>query len=401
MTDSIALIVAAGRGKRMAGHVDDPAKQYMRLGTMTVLAHSIAAFQSHPRITAVRVVIHADDRDLYDKAIFDLVSGEKSLLEPVIGGATRQDSVRLGLESISGSGFGTVLIHDGARPLVDSPPIDRVLDALKTAHGAIPAMAINDSLKQAPNGVITGAHVDREGLYRAQTPQGFAFDKILSAHQTAASVSSTFTDDAGVGAAAGIEVCVVAGTDDNFKITTAEDLARAEHLLAGMRETRHGSGFDVHAFDPDQSGPVRLCGIDVPFDKSLSGHSDADVGLHALTDALLGAIGAEDIGAHFPPSDPRWKDADSSIFLKRASEIVISRGGTIINADITIICEAPKIAPWGAKMSEKVAEIIGIPPERISIKATTTERLGTVGEGQGIAAQAIATIAIQKPKSQP
>jgi len=367
---------------------------------MTVLAQSIAAFQSHPRITAVRVVIHADDRDLYDKAIFDLVSGEKDLLEPVIGGATRQDSVRLGLESIKDSGFDTVLIHDGARPLVDSATIGRVLDALETthAHGAIPAMAINDSLKQANNGVITGKHVDREGLYRAQTPQGFAFDKILAAHQTAASTSSTFTDDAGVAAAAGIEVSIVAGTDDNFKITTAEDLARAEHLLAGMGETRHGSGFDVHAFDPDKPGPVRLCGIDVPFDKSLSGHSDADVALHALTDALLGAVGGGDIGAHFPPSDPRWKDADSSIFLKRASEIVTIRGGTIINADITIICEAPKIAPWGAKMSEKIAEIIGLDPKRISIKATTTERLGTVGEGQGIAAQAIATIAIPKPK---
>jgi 2-C-methyl-D-erythritol 4-phosphate cytidylyltransferase/2-C-methyl-D-erythritol 2,4-cyclodiphosphate synthase len=388
---TIALIVAAGRGRRFGERGPAP-KQYLPLaGQTTVLARAAAAFVAHPGVDGVRVVIHGDDRHHYDDAVRGL-----GLMDPVGGGAERHDSVRLGLESLCDEAPARVLIHDAARPLVDSPLIDRVLAALDDADGAIPALAVSDTLKLASGGFITGG-VPRDGVFRAQTPQGFRFDAILDAHRRAENEKGeSFTDDAAVAAHAGIEVAVVAGSENNLKITTDEDLARARALIAGLggNDIRTGQGFDIHAFDTARPGPVRLCGIDVPCAHALAGHSDADSGLHAATDALLGAIAAGDIGSHFPPSDAGWKGADSAVFLRHAGELVARAGGRILNLDITLICERPHIGPHRDAMRARTAEILGLEPARISVKATTMEGLGALGRGEGIAAQAIATVAI-------
>lgn len=391
--DCVAVIVAAGRGTRVSqGDEEAPAKQYLPLGGRPMLARSAGAFACHPGVAAVRVVIRGEDRDLYDQATDGL-----TLLEPVIGGATRQDSARLGLESLEGADFGRVLIHDAARPLVGSALISRVLAALDDAKAAVPVLAVTDSLKEAREGRITGT-ADRTGLYRAQTPQGFDFKTVLEAHRRAlADGALGLTDDAAVCAHAGISVAVVEGDEDNLKITTADDLARAERLLAGSAETRIGQGFDIHAFG-DRPGPVRLCGLDVAHARGLAGHSDADVGLHALTDALLGAIAAGDIGRHFPDSDPRWKAADSALFVAEAVRRVHALGGTIVHVDVTLICEAPRIAPHADAMSARIAEILGITPDRASVKASTAEGLGAIGRGEGIAAQAVATVRIARTR---
>ena len=395
MAGCVALIVAAGRGQRLGadGTLGAPLpKQYTPLCGRPMLSHAVAAFQDSDAVAAVRVVIHADDRALYDDAV-----GHLSLLDPVQGGATRQDSVRLGLESLAGEGFDTVLIHDAARPLVDGALIARTLKALAAHPGAVPALAVADSLKRGAGGLIVDA-VDRTELWRAQTPQGFSFSIILDAHRKAAALGpGAHTDDAALAAAAGIEVALVAGSEDNFKITTIEDFARAERLLTGGGETRTGQGFDVHAFGPEGSGPVRLCGIDLPHERGLKGHSDADAGLHAVTDALLGALAEGDIGSHFPPTNAAWKDADSATFLGHALGLLEARGGTIIHLDVTIICEYPKIAPHFEPMRARMASILGLSLDRISIKATTTEKLGALGRGEGIAAQAVATICLKRP----
>jgi len=354
-----------------------------------MLSHAVAAFLDSGAVAAVRVVIHADDRARYDDAV-----GHLSLLEPVQGGATRQDSVRLGLESLAGEGFDSVLIHDAARPLVDAALIARIIKALATHPGAVPALAVTDSLKRGAGGIILDA-VDRTELWRAQTPQGFSFTTILDAHRKAAALGTGgHTDDAAIAAAAGIEVALVPGAQANFKITTREDLARAERLLAGAGETRTGQGFDVHAFGVEGSGPVRLCGVDVPHGRGLEGHSDADAGLHAVTDALLGALAEGDIGSHFPATIEAWKDADSAIFLDHALGLLKARGGTLVHLDVTIICEHPKIAPHRALMRAAMAAILGLTIDRISVKATTSEGLGALGRGDGIAAQAVATICL-------
>ncbi|MQA66558.1 MAG: bifunctional 2-C-methyl-D-erythritol 4-phosphate cytidylyltransferase/2-C-methyl-D-erythritol 2,4-cyclodiphosphate synthase [Alphaproteobacteria bacterium] len=383
-----ALIVAAGRGRRFGESAPAP-KQYLALNRWTVLGRAAAAFLAHPRIGLVRVVIHGDDRAHYEQATRGL-----GLAEPVLGGRRRQDSVRLGLESLGDIAPDTVLIHDAARPLVDGALIDRVLTALDEFDGAVPALAIADTLKLGSGGVITGG-MPRDGVFRAQTPQGFRFRAILDAHRRAEKESGEdFTDDAAIAAFAGVEVALVAGTESNFKITTDDDLGRARAVLAGASpgETRTGQGFDMHGFDAAKPGPVRVCGVDVPHPQALAGHSDSDVGLHAATDALLGAIAAGDIGEHFSPSDPKWKGADSEIFLRHAAALVAAAGGRIVHLDLTVICEAPKIAPHRDSMRRRVAEILGVDPARVSIKATTTEGLGALGRGEGIAAQAIATV---------
>ncbi len=297
MSAVFALVVAAGRGTRFGGAVP---KQYLPLGAGTVLRHAVAAFARHERVDGVQVVIRDEDR-----AIFDAATAGLSLLPPVPGGAERQDSVRLGLEALVPHDPSRVLIHDGARPFPDAGLIDRVLDALDRSPAAIPALPLGDTIKRVENGVIRET-VDRAHLWRAQTPQGFHFPSILAAHRAAA--GRVLTDDAAVAEAAGLAPLVVAGSEDNLKVTTAQDLAAAERLLASrLADVRVGQGFDVHGFAPGDH--VMICGIEIPHEHSLAGHSDADVGLHALTDALLGAIGAGDIGMHFPPSDPRWRGA--------------------------------------------------------------------------------------------
>lgn len=390
MPGCVALIAAAGRGTRMGGGAppgDGPPKAYLRLGGRPLLAHAASAFLEAQGVDAVRAVIGADDRPLYDEAV-----GHLPLLAPVTGGETRQDSVRLGLESLVDDGYQTVLIHDCARPLVPVQLIARTIAGLKDHEGVLPAVPVTDSLKRAAGGTVSGA-VERAGLYRAQTPQGFAFDRILAAHRAATAAGQTgLTDDIAVAEAAGVEVALVEGSEDNLKITTAADLARAERMLAQGAETRTGQGMDIHAFGAEGSGPVRLCGIDVPHGRGLTGHSDADVALHAATDAILGALAEGDIGSHFPPSDPAWKDADSAVFLGHALGLLAGRAGVLVHLDLTVICETPKIAPHRAAMRARLAEILSLAPDRISVKATTSEGLGALGRGEGIAAQAIATI---------
>lgn len=379
MPGCYALIVAAGRGHRFGGEIP---KQYRQLGGLAVLRHSAAAFLGHPEIAGVRVVIHPDDRALYDAAVAGL-----DVLDPVHGGDTRQDSCRNGLDSLSEFSPMMVLIHDAARPFVNAAIIDRILATLAKSAAALVAVPVVDTLKRGDGGHVGGT-VDRDGLWRAQTPQGFHFDRILAAHQ--ATIGQGLTDDAAVAEAAGLRVALVEGSEDNFKITTEADLDRAQTLLAGFGETRSGFGFDVHQFEPGDH--VTLCGIEIQHTHGLKGHSDADAGLHALTDAILGAIGAGDIGAHFPPGDPRWKDAPSDIFLGKAGDLVRGRGGRITSLDVTLVCESPKIGPHREKMVSRIAGILDIEPDRCSVKATTTETLGFTGRGEGLAAQAVATV---------
>jgi 2-C-methyl-D-erythritol 4-phosphate cytidylyltransferase/2-C-methyl-D-erythritol 2,4-cyclodiphosphate synthase len=380
MASTFALIVAAGRGSRFGGSLP---KQYLGLGGTTVLRHAAATFATHRRIAGVLVVIRPEDRKLFDQALSGL-----SVLPPVPGGAERQDSVRLGLEALAAHKPDRVLIHDGARPFPDAAVIDRVIDGLDRASAAIPALPLGDTIKRVADGQVLET-IDRAQLWRAQTPQGFHFGEILAAHRQMA--GRMLTDDAAVAEAAGIAPLIVAGSEENLKVTTAEDLATAERLLAARQaDVRVGQGFDVHPFGPGDH--VMVCGVAIPHEVAPVGHSDADVGLHALTDAVLGAIGAGDIGMHFPPSDPRWRGASSDRFLAYAATLVRQRGGSIAAVDVTIICERPKIAPYRDRMIERVAEILEISPDRVSIKATTTERLGFTGRGEGIAAQAVATI---------
>lgn len=375
-----ALVVAAGRGSRFGG---DLPKQYLPLAGATVLRHAVAALAGHPRVMGVLTAIRPEDRALFDRAVAGL-----SILPPVAGGATRQDSVRLGLEALAAYRPALVLIHDGARPFPDAALIDRVIDGLERGPAAIPCLPLRDTIKRIEGGAVRGT-VDRAELWRAQTPQGFDFEAILAAHRTAAGYQ--LTDDSAVAEAAGMTPLLVAGSEDNLKLTTAADLTAAERLIAARRgDVRVGQGFDAHAFGPGNR--VFVCGIEIPHGAALVGHSDADVGLHALTDAILGAIGAGDIGMHFPPSDPRWRGAASDRFLRHAADMVQARGGTVAAVDVTIICERPKIGPYRATMVERVAAILGIAAERVSVKATTTDRLGFTGRGEGIAAQAVATI---------
>jgi len=381
------LIVAAGRGHRFGGEMP---KQYAQLRGVAVLAHTLRAFLAHPAVTHVVTAIHPDDRGLYDAAV-DVLGTQDMLPPPVHGGAERQDSVRLGLEALEALQPAKVLIQDGARPLASAGLITRVVDALDDHPAALPCVLVTDTLKRVADGIV-GDTVDRTGLARAQTPQGFRFADILTAHRAVA--GEALTDDAAVAERANMTIGLVDGAEDNLKITTQDDLARADSLLATrLGDVRTGSGFDVHKFDaPGTASEIMLCGIAVPHDCDTVGHSDADVGLHALTDAILGAIGAGDIGEHFPPSDPQWKGAASWKFLDHAAKLVAERGGVVASADITIICERPKVGPHRPAMRTRVSEILGIAEDRVSVKATTTEALGFTGRREGIAAQSVATI---------
>jgi 2-C-methyl-D-erythritol 4-phosphate cytidylyltransferase/2-C-methyl-D-erythritol 2,4-cyclodiphosphate synthase len=382
MASCVALIVAAGRGHRFGAELP---KQYLDLGGRKVLAHSLAAFATHPEITGVRAVIHPDDRLLYDLAAHGL-----SVMAPVHGGAARQDSVRLGLESLADNPPDYVLIHDGARPFIEAGVISRMIAALKDHAGAIPAIPVADTLKRGENGMIVGTQ-DRANLWRAQTPQAFRYKDILAAHQAMA--GQELTDDAAVLEAHGQHVALVLGDENNVKITTRRDLELAEARFQRPLMTRTGNGYDVHKFK-DGGDHVWLCGVKVPHNQGLEGHSDADVALHALTDALLGAIGAGDIGLHFPPTDMRWKGASSDQFLAHAASLVRAKGGKIVHVDVTIVCERPKVGPHRPAMLARLAEILGIEQGRISVKATTTEGLGFTGRKEGIAAMATATVGL-------
>ena len=379
MTGTIALVVAAGRGQRFGAGLP---KQYHRLAGHAVLHHSASAFAHHPRVDGVRVVIHSDDRALYDEALDGL-----ALLEPVSGGATRQDSCRRGLESLEALAPERVLIHDGARPAIDAGLIDRVIGALDETPGAIPALPVSDSLKRVAASTIIET-VDREGLWRAQTPQGFRFPEILAAHRAAA--GRELTDDAAVAALAGLAVTVVEGSQRNVKITTGDDHARTARALDARLESRTGLGFDVHPFG--EGDHVMLCGVRVPHEHGLLGHSDADAGLHALVDAVLGALGAGDIGEHFPADDPRWRGADSAVFVARACEMIATAGGVIANLDVTLVCERPRVSPHREAMVARIAALFAVAPARVNVKATTSERLGFTGRGEGVAAMAVATL---------
>lgn len=391
MTDAVALIVAGGRGERLGGTVP---KQYQPLAGVAMLRRAITPFLNHPRITAVRVVFRADDREHYDRAVAGL-----DMEPPVAGGASRQESARLGLESLAQHPPAAVLIHDAARPFCPPDLIDRTLAALALAPAAVPAVPVHDTLKRVDRdqpGRIADT-VDRTGLYRVQTPQAFRYDLILAAHRRLA--GEACTDDAQVAERAGLAVALVPGDEDNVKVTTPDDYRRAERRLLAETETRTGFGFDVHRFGPGDH--VMLGGIAIPHDAGLIGHSDADVALHAATDAILGAIAAGDIGSHFPPSDPRWQGAPSAGFLRHAAEMVAQAGGRIVHLDLTVICERPKIGPHRAAMAARIADILGLVPRRISIKATTTERLGFTGRGEGIAVQAAATVSMPAEPAEP
>ncbi len=384
------VIVAGGRGQRAPG--GNAPKQYRVLAGIQVLTRTLESFVKHDKVDGVLTVIHGDDRSHFDAATS---SFEGKLLEPVTGGATRQDSVRAGLKRLDELKPRNILIHDAARPFADAGLIERVIGTLVDNEGAVPALAITDTLKKGNHGFIEGT-VDRSNLWGVQTPQGFHFEKLLDAHRAAESAGQTdFTDDSSLAEWHGMKVALVEGSPANIKLTTEADFVLAEDRLARLGnaltgECRVGQGFDVHAFTCGDR--VMLCGLNIPHHKSLAGHSDADVGLHALTDALLGAIGDGDIGAHFPPSDPKWKGASSDRFLHDARKRISERGGRIVNVDITIICEAPKIGPYREKMRARIAQILEIEPERVSVKATTSEGLGFTGRGEGIAAQATAMV---------
>lgn len=381
-----ALIVAAGRGSRAGG---DKPKQYQLLGGRSLLRYSLETLLGHAAVARVAVVIHPDDFVAYAEAIGDLASHPR-LAPPCPGGAARQDSVRLGLEALAAEKPTHVLIHDAARPFLGQTQVDRLVDALAQAPGAVLAVPVVDTLKHDDSGYARSG-VERQGLWRVQTPQAFRFADILTAHRQCAGLA--LTDDAAVAERAGLAVKLVPGSEENFKVTEPDDFTRAERqLMQQLGDIRTGQGFDVHAFSDEAGRKLTIGGLVIPHDRGLAGHSDADVALHALTDAILGALGDGDIGQHFPPSDARWKNADSRAFLQHAVSLVAKRGGMLAHCDVTIICEAPKIGPHREAMRARIAEIAGIALDRVSVKATTTEKLGFTGRREGIAAQAVATV---------
>lgn len=386
-----ALVVAAGRGVRAADPASPLPKQYRELAGVPVLTHTLRALLAHPQIALVRCVIHPDDADLYAAA----APSDPRIGAPVPGGASRQASVRLGLEALAADAPDVVLIHDGVRPFLTTALTDRLIAALEETDGAIPALPVTDTIKRvAPDGRVTGT-VAREGLWSVQTPQAFRFPEILEGHRAAAaSDPDRFTDDASIAEWAGLSVAVVEGDPMNRKLTTAADFAVAAPSAPPLpqMETRVGSGYDVHRFGPGTS--VIIGGIAIDHDRALVGHSDADVGLHALTDAIFGALAEGDIGSHFPPTEVRWKGAASDAFLAFAVERVTARGGRITHLDLTIVCERPKIGPHRDAMRARIAEICGLSLDRVAVKATTSETLGFTGRREGIAASATATLSL-------
>jgi 2-C-methyl-D-erythritol 4-phosphate cytidylyltransferase/2-C-methyl-D-erythritol 2,4-cyclodiphosphate synthase len=373
----VALVVAAGSGSRAGGEAP---KQYRPIAGKPILSHAIDHLR-HAGIDQIQVVIGEGQEPAYRAAI-----GSRPLPDPVAGGATRRQSVLNGLEALAALGPDRVLIHDAARPFLPPSVVDRLEAALDNRPGAVPALPVVDTLARRGGGL--GDIVARDDLVRVQTPQAFRFGEILTAHR--AWPGEEATDDAQVARAAGLEVAIVEGDPALEKLTFDEDFRRAEAWLAPRLTVRTGLGFDVHAFAAGDH--VWLGGVAIPHDKGLAGHSDADVALHALTDALLGAIGAGDIGDHFPPSDPKWRGASSSLFLEHARALVEQAGGRIVHCDVTIICEAPRIGPHREAMRERIAGLLRLAPSRVSVKATTTERLGFTGRKEGVAAQAIASV---------
>ena len=368
-----AILVAAGSGSRFGA---GQPKQFVALAGKPVL-----------RWAAETLAGHVDLLQPVGGPALDAVLTGLGALPSVPGGATRQASVHAGLEALATHAPDFVLVHDAARPFIPPATVPALLDALQRTPGAVPAMPVADTLKRVQAGAIA-ATVARDGLFRAQTPQAFHFPLLLALHRAAGPTQAT--DDAALLEAGGHGVTVVAGSDDNIKLTYPEDLVRLERVVSPTLWPRTGTGFDVHVLS--EGRPLILCGVTVPYMKGLAGHSDADVGIHALCDAIYGALAEGDIGRHFPPSEATWKDADSARFLRHAAERIAARGGRLANADVTLICEQPKITPHAPAMMARLADLLGVDPGRISVKATTTERLGFPGRGEGIAAQAVATV---------
>ncbi|MBB6487502.1 2-C-methyl-D-erythritol 4-phosphate cytidylyltransferase/2-C-methyl-D-erythritol 2,4-cyclodiphosphate synthase [Rhizobium lusitanum] len=385
------MIVAAGRGER-AGSPEEGPKQYRPIGGKAVIAHTLERFVTWPQASKIVVVIHRDDEKLLRSALGQVA--EMPEIEIAFGGATRQQSVLAGLRHLKDSGVTHVMIHDAVRPFFDHDLLDRVTAALAAgAPAVLPAMPVSDTLKRGNASGLVAETVPRDGLHAAQTPQSFCFADILAAHEKAAADGkSDFTDDAAIAEWCNLPVTLVTGSADNVKLTIKRDIAMAdEKLTAGLLpDVRTGNGYDVHQLEPGDG--VTLCGVFIPHDQRLKGHSDADVALHALTDALLATCGAGDIGDHFPPSDPQWKGAPSRIFIEHAAKIVRERGGTIMNADVSLIAEAPKVGPHRDVMRAKLSEFLGISIDRCSVKATTNEKIGFIGRREGIAAIATATV---------
>jgi 2-C-methyl-D-erythritol 4-phosphate cytidylyltransferase/2-C-methyl-D-erythritol 2,4-cyclodiphosphate synthase len=371
-----AILVAAGSGSRFGA---ERPKQFLPLAGQPVIRHAARALADH--VALIQPVGDA-------AAIDPLLDGIAACLPAVAGGETRQDSVRAGLEALLAHAPDIVLVHDAARPVIPTGTIPALLAALAESPGAIPGAPVADTLKRVDRGVILET-VPRAGLFRAQTPQAFRFAALLDAHRSGLTGA---TDDASLLEAAGMTVEVVPGSDDNIKLTYPEDFVRLERIMSVGLLPRVGTGFDVHVFGPGR--PLVLCGVTVPHDKGLAGHSDADVGIHALCDAIYGALAEGDIGRHFPPSEATWKDADSARFLSHAAGRIAARGGRLVNADVTLICERPKITPHAPAMIARLAALLGVETGCISVKATTTERLGFTGRGEGIAAQAVVSILV-------
>ena len=384
MAQVAAVVVAAGQGLRAGGEIP---KQFRRIAGETLLERALSVFAEASDVTFVQPVIRPDD-----VALVRRLTRGMNVLEPVAGGATRQASVRAGLEALVSCTPDIVLVHDAARPFASASLITRAIAAAEKTGAAIPALPVTDTVKRIDNAGTIEATLDRNSIRLVQTPQAFAFPVLFDAHRRAlAQGRDDFTDDAALAEWAGIKVSVFAGEPGNIKFTTPEDFARAEAIQsAGLGDVRTGSGLDVHAFGPGDH--VTLGGIRIPHAQALTGHSDADVALHALTDAILGALADGDIGAHFPPSDPQWRGASSDRFLTFAVERVRARGGRIAHLDLTIVCEAPRIGEHRDRMRANIANLAGIGIARVGVKATTSEKLGFTGRGEGIAAYATATI---------
>jgi 2-C-methyl-D-erythritol 4-phosphate cytidylyltransferase/2-C-methyl-D-erythritol 2,4-cyclodiphosphate synthase len=372
----VAILVAAGSGSRFG---TETPKQFLTIAGKPVIRHAAEALAAH-----VSLLQPVGDAEPIEAAL----QGVAGCLTVIPGGATRQDSVRAGLEALIPHAPDVVLVHDAARPVIPKGTIPALLAALRESPGAIPAAPVADTLKRVVRGVITDT-VPRTGLFRAQTPQAFRFQALLDAHRSGVTDA---TDDASLLEAAGQTVAVVLGSDDNIKLTYPEDLVRLERIMEAALAPRVGTGFDVHVLQTGR--PLFLCGVQVPHERGLAGHSDADVGIHALCDAIYGALAEGDIGRHFPPSEATWKDADSARFLTHAAGRIAARGGRLVNADVTLICERPKITPHAPAMIARLATLLGVDPSRVSVKATTTERLGFTGRGEGIAAQAVVSILV-------
>ncbi len=379
-----AIVVAAGRGLRAGGDVP---KQYRSIAGEPVIRPSLARFAVHRAIDAVQPVIHPDDAEMFRTA-----TGGLDLLPAVCGGATRQGSVRAGLEALVARKPDIVLVHDAARPFVSDALVTRAIAAAQASGAAVPAVAVADTVKKVDAGGGILATLDRADLRMVQTPQAFAFARLLDAHRRAAAAGrEDFTDDAALLEWAGERVTVFEGEAGNVKLTTSDDFVRAEALrMATLSDVRTGNGFDVHAFA--EGDHVMLAGVRIAHSRGVTGHSDADVALHALVDAVLGALAEGDIGQHFPPHDPQWRGASSDRFLAFACERVRARSGMIAHLDVTIVCEAPRIGPHRDAMRARIAAIAGIPASRVAVKATTSEKLGFTGRGEGIVAMATATV---------